>query len=180
VTGAGTPPPPPGRRRRWLGLALVLSLAVNLFLVGILAGGWLARGPAAGFDPAAGPASIPHMIRALPPTARDAALERFAERRRALRGQMTALRRARQSVYEALTAEAFDRAALEAALGDLREQVAALQAGLHEAIVAVAERLEAEDRREMAETLRGLARHRGRGMGPGRGRGFGEGRAEPP
>lgn len=174
-------PGPAGRprRRRWLGAALVASLAINLFLVGLLAGGWLAQRPDAAFNPAAGPGFMPHMIRSLPPQAREAAIERFAERRGALRSQMLELRQARRAVYQALTAEEFDRGTLEVALTDLRRQAFDLQAGLHAGIVAVAGELADEDRQAMAETLRGLARghgHMGRGMGPG----MGPGRTENP
>lgn len=169
-------PPPPLRRRGWIGLLLAGSLALNLFLIGILAGGWLAQRPGDGFDPAGGPGFVPHMIRSLPQGAREAAVDRFVERRGAIRRQMIGLRQARRSVYSALTAEEFDRAELETALAGLREQVSALQAGIHEAIVEVASQLDAEDRQQMAETLRGLARGRGFGQGrpgmrPGRGDG---------
>jgi uncharacterized membrane protein len=119
------------------------------------------------------------MIRSLPPQAREAAVERFAERRGALRSQMLELRQARRAVYQALTAEEFDRRALEVALADLRRRAFDLQAGLHAGIVAVAGELADEDRQAMAETLRGLARGHGH-MGRGRGPGMGPGRTESP
>ena len=164
------PEPPPRRRRGWTRLLLVASLVLNLFLVGLLAGGRLAHGPIGGFNPAAGPGFVPHLVRSLPPAARDLAQERFADRRTEIRRQVVELRRQHRAIYRALTAERFDRAALEAALAEMRGQVADLQASIHRAMVEVADQLDAEDRRQMAETLRRLAGGHGRGRGPGQGR----------
>ena len=173
-----SPAPPPRRRRGWTWGLLVASLVLNLFLVGLLAGGRLAQGPVGGFNPAAGPGFVPHLVRSLPPAARELAEARFVDRRPAIRGQVVELRRRHRAIYQALTAERFDRAALEQALAALRGEVGDLQASIHQALVDVADQLDAEQRRQMAETLRDLAGGHGRGHGPGHGPGHG--RAPPP
>ena len=157
--------PPP--RRRWTGIALAVSLLLNLFLIGVLVGGRLAWGPVGGFDPASGPGFVPQMMRSLPPEARAVALDVFGDRRAMVRDRLADMRRTHRATYEALTAEPFDPAALTAALADLRSQVDGLQLSVHQALVDVASQLDAEDRRAMAETLRDLAQGQRRNHRPG-------------
>ena len=165
------PPAPPTRRRRgWIRFLLVASLALNLFLVGMLAGGRLAQWPFVGFDPAAGPGFVPHLVRSLPPAARTLAEDEFADRRTAIRRQVVELRREHRTIYRVLAAEHFDRAALENTLADMRAKVSNLQLSIHQALIDVADQLDAEGRQQMAETLRDLGRRGGQGRGPGHGR----------
>jgi Spy/CpxP family protein refolding chaperone len=77
-----------------------------------------------------------------------------------VRAQRQATRAARRAVHDALQAEPFDRAALERAFAELREQRAKAQAAAHATVVELAEKLGPEERSKLAR--------RGRRDGPRR------------
>ncbi|MGD8863885.1 MAG: periplasmic heavy metal sensor [Myxococcales bacterium] len=88
-----------------------------------------------------------------------AVLEANRER---VRAQRQATRAARRAVHDALLAEPFDRAALERAFAELREQRAQAQAAAHATVVELADKLGPEERRKLARRGRGDGRRRGR------------------
>jgi uncharacterized membrane protein len=162
-----------GRRPGWLGFVLVASLALNLFLGGIVVGGWVAGGgplPARWEPGAGGLRAFPRLVQALPPEQRAEAAAVLAEHRGEIRRRFIALHRARRDVFEAMTRETVDRAALEQAFAGLRERMTAAQAAVQEALIEVSISLPPEQRRALAEAARGLpGMHRPRHGGPGRG-----------
>ena len=62
-----------------------------------------------------------------------------------------ALRESRMKVREAVRAEPFDKARLEAAFGDVRERNMALQKSVHEAMAEAVQKLPAEVRNRLSE-----------------------------
>ena len=70
------------------------------------------------------------------------------------------MRAAQRHVSEQLAADDFDRAALAAALADLRDKTLASQSAMHAALVELAGELSADERRRLAEI--GRRRHPGR------------------
>lgn len=147
---------------RKLGIALAVSVAVNLFTLGFLA----ARGfhGSRGQEGRAHGAEEQRMRRG-----RDShgahgfgpyAAELSEARRTAVRGHRQAIVEAQRAVTAALGAEPFDRAALQAALQALRAKQAAAGEAAHDALVELADKLDAPSRRALAE----------RGPGFGRGR----------
>ncbi len=143
-------------RRRVVGVALTISLAVNLFAIGIFIGvvaigghGFPPRG-VDGFGPAlqASPA-----LMALEPTSRQLAIEMFQENEDALREEARALRRAQREVVRAMGADPFDAQAARAALDDLRERTDSIQGVLHGYIVDLSRDLSAEERRRLSRTI---------------------------
>jgi uncharacterized membrane protein len=150
------------RTTRWLALGLFLSLAGNLFLAGLYAGAWFGDGEGEtvatddgrnGRDGREGdePRLLRRMIAAVPAAERPEFEAALQAHRPALIAAGVALRAARRKVGDALTAEPFDRAALEAALAESRRGYADLYKITHLAVAAAAERLSPEGRRQLAE-----------------------------
>ncbi len=144
-------------------LLLIVSLAANLLLGGIFAGGFIEawrRGPeAADGRPPPFRLHMGRLLEHLPEAVRDDAREVMERHRGEMRGSVRAMRRARREVREALAAEAFDPARLEAALAELRTRGSGAQAAMHGAMLELASSLTPEARRALAE---GLARRRHR------------------
>ena len=159
----GMPEPQPTRRRRWRSILLIVSLALNLFLVGLLAGGRLAdwRHP----DPVAGgvfgPGAVSRLMRELPESVRVDARQLFIERRPEIRRRMRALGDARRDAYHALTAEPFDQQAFADAMAVVRERTLNLQESVQAVLIDLSDDLDAETRERLANAARDLhGRHR--------------------
>ncbi len=105
--------PTPLRTPRWVTVLLVLSLAANLLVAGLVAGAWLRDGPpgAAGRDPGFGP-----FAEALSDDDRRALRRAFLSRMPEMRENRMALRTDMQGVLAALRADPFDAAALDIAM----------------------------------------------------------------
>jgi uncharacterized membrane protein len=136
------------RPRRWLNIVLVGSLALNLFLAGILAAGWMRHHGSR--DWRGGP---PGMMALLHGVGGEAARDAREAHRAVLRERIDAVRAARGALAQRLAAEPFDAAAFEAALDDLRSRSGEAQGAFHEAFAAIAATLSPEERRELAERM---------------------------
>lgn len=147
---------------RKLVIALAVSIALNLFGLGFLVAHLLRRHdgqfamhppgmrPPAGMD--FGPRRMMRDMHGLGPSG-----EQFMDaRREAMRAHHRALRDSQDAVNKALTAEPFDPAALSAALGALRARQAAAAQAAHGALVELASKLDAGQRRALAERGRGM------------------------
>jgi Spy/CpxP family protein refolding chaperone len=147
---------------RKLVIALAVSVALNLFGFGFLVARGLRHreGPMAmhgpGMHPPAGldfgPRRMMRGVRELGPNA----AEFMDARREAMRAHHRALRDAQDAVNKALTAEPFAPAALAAALADLRARQSAAAQAAHGALVELATKLDASQRRMLAEHGRGM------------------------
>jgi Spy/CpxP family protein refolding chaperone len=146
---------------RKLVIALAVSVALNLFGLGfVVARGLRHRDQLAmhgpGMRPPAGMDFGPrHMMRGL----RDlgpAGQQMMDARREAMRAHHRALRDAQDAVNKALTAEPFDPNKLNAALAELRARQAAAAQAAHGALVDLAGKLDADQRRALAERGRGM------------------------
>lgn len=139
------------RSGKWLVTALALSLAINLALVGFLAGRWLqTAGPPAGHDPAL---LLWPAVKGLPAAEREALRPVLRHSLRASRDQVRAIRRAQRGVQESLRSEPFSAPELARALEELRRALNDGQVLRHAALVQVAERLAPEERRRLAKDL---------------------------
>jgi uncharacterized membrane protein len=170
----------PSTNTRRLVIALSISVALNLFLLGFMSARGLGRrehrhppphrphpaqvderpGPRAGGAPHV---NAPRMLR----KARRLGLGEEAqavlkEQRAAMRERRKGLRAARESVARAMTAEPFDPAALEAAFDAQRQAHSAAQAAAHATMVELASKLDADGRarllREGRERRGGMKR----------------------
>jgi uncharacterized membrane protein len=137
-------------RTRWLVVALVVSLAMNLAVGGLMLGHVL-RGPPSWRpgDPEGGPAH--RLMRLLPPEARDTVRQSFKEAGPEIRARAKALRQARDGVRDAIMAEPFDRARLDAAFADMRARSDALQTAVQAAIADGVSKLPPEARRKVGQ-----------------------------
>ena len=138
--------------RKWLVTGLAVSLAINLFFIGVVAGRSLngIKPPPGPGDPTLGyirglrnlPADKQAMIRPI-----------LRHHFRALRPTLRQIRPARHKVIEALKASPFDARKLEQALAHLRQVLGTTQAESHASLVEIASKLSATERRQLAEFI---------------------------
>lgn len=120
---------------------LLLSVAANLFLGGLFAGGALyqTRQP--------GPVrALAAFVESLPEAARPVVRDAFLERRAELRERFVAVAAARREVGRIMAEEDLDRARLDAAFGEVRARSVATQALLHEILAGAMAELPPEVR----------------------------------
>lgn len=142
------------RSARWLVAGLVISLAINLLLVGFLAGRWLqAAGPPPGHDPAL---LLWPAVKGLPAAEREALRPVLRKSLRESREHVRTIRRAQRSVQESLRSEPFVANELARALDELRRALNDSQAARHATLVKVATELSPDERRRLAA---GMAAH---------------------
>lgn len=143
---------------RGLKVALAVSVAVNIFVVGAVAGGLIMG--VRSFDGRSHRDRPPviQMIQSLDEADRIAAEQTLHETGLAARQDFNAARGYRSEAITLAGAEAFDRAAVEAALTQARQAEGAGRDRLETALLDLMERLDQADRQRLAP---GLAR-RGR------------------
>lgn len=145
------------RRQKWILAALVLSLCVNLFLVGGIFGGHF-RAPWGKGD------RLPGIIMmTVPDDLKDIVREQFKKSdpetmatRAAMKEEMKAKR---LRIADALAAEPFDPARLEAELAEMAKAVSEMRSEGHRSIVEIAAGLTPEQRRQWAEGWREMRGH---------------------
>lgn len=138
--------------KKWA-IFLVLSLALNLFLAGMLTARWWLR-----------PSPPPHhakgmrvrslertLGRHLDPSVHDTLRRIDAERRDTIERRLEQAREAGGAAKATLATEQFDRARAEQAFADFRAKSAAAKEAMHEALIDVAEALPPEQRVKLGE-----------------------------
>lgn len=151
------------RTRRWVKIALAVSLALNLAVIGMVAGTALGAGGTGargGEHQALRALGLSPFVRALPRPHRDAVRRRIETSGVNLREERRAIGRSLRAVEAALRAEPFDRAAVEAAFARSRGVVASLHEIGHGALLDQIETMDAAERAALAD---GLARAMRRG-----------------
>jgi uncharacterized membrane protein len=160
-------------RSRWLTIALVVSLGINLLIVGAIAGHLLSgqrhmwqrpgmmQGEASRSSDGPGDRVIQRMTEAVPAEHRPAFEAALAQHRARLAEVGRAMREARMKVRDAMVAEPFDRAKLDGAFAELRARSQELQTEVHAAVAEAAAKLPADARQKLAESNRS-GRERGR------------------
>lgn len=139
---------------RWLIIALVLSLSINMFVAGWYAGqvGHVEQSRQDTAKPQANPlrATLDSLSKDLSPES--ARLLRRALRARTpeIRPELQNLRQARKELRNALAAEPFDEGRVTKAQQSIRRSTAILQNALHETLVDVAAKMPAHDRQLLA------------------------------
>jgi uncharacterized membrane protein len=154
--------------RKTLLIALVASLAVNLFLVGAVAGGLVVGQRLRGERPPmerGGPAPQPLWRAAdgLPQPQAQAYRQALRGAGPELRMAMRSARSERAEVWKSLAAEPFDPAAAKQRLAQVREREADARGRIEERIVDYAAGLSPQDRAALAK---GLTAERPRRDGP--------------
>lgn len=157
----------PASRSRWRGPALFASLALNLFLIGIMIGGWAHHRHALGWivgmererDAAhraggprdGGPSMIRQAIQALPEADRHAFEQTMAPHRAEIGKEQQEIRTLRQRANEIVRAETFDRAAFLSAMAELRRKQQAVQESQHGRLAEALSKISPESRRQFAD-----------------------------
>jgi uncharacterized membrane protein len=136
------------RRMRWLKIALVVSLALNLAVAGLVAGAALKGRPDAGGRDGLWPYS-----RALPEPYRGDLMRALRDSRRDWIADREALGSTRAELAAALVAEPFDAAAVTALLARQRDRFTALADRGAALLVEQIARMSPEERRAYAEAL---------------------------
>jgi len=132
-------------------VALVISLALNLFLGGLLAARWLSR-PAGG-QLGGRPMRLQSLKRQLDPAVHET-LDRVTKKHEPrIHDAVDAAREARQDAMEALSAEDFDEARARAALADFRSKSTGVHEAVHEALLELAAALPQDQRASLGAAL---------------------------
>ena len=128
---------------------LVVSLALNLFLGGILVGRVTGQAVAESQTRR----SIQAMLEPLPDAKRDLVRKEIAAAMPGVRQRFAALQSARASLAEEMMKPAPDKAALERGFADVQTQTTAIGSELQQAMVRALPLLTQEERRAMVQAL---------------------------
>jgi len=174
VTGAPDAPPPAGEttrgRQRWRGPVLFASLVLNLFLIGLMVGGWAHHrhgpgwlfgmhgergasrmaGSPGGLRGSGGP-PIRHAVQSLPEADQQVFKEIMGALRPEIRKEQQELRRLRQRAGEAVRAGSFDRNGFLAAMSEIRQKQVGIQERLHTGTADALAKLSVDSRRQFAD-----------------------------
>lgn len=158
----------PRRWPRWKGVLLVVSLALNLLVIGIVATAAVRHRLAP--PPGVTQATVLSFARTLPDPRRRDLWETTRTERLALRPYRTELRRAREELRKALSAEPFDAATFQAAHAQLLAAEEGARKTAHVLFEKMALGMTPDERRAFvrwqAMAERPWRRHRFRGEGP--------------
>ncbi|MBI2256666.1 MAG: periplasmic heavy metal sensor [Proteobacteria bacterium] len=140
----------PGTKSKWLAAGLIISVCLNLFLLAGMVAGRM-------HGPMGGPEGKGGMVMAtVPPELKSVIRDKLKAHGPEFRDEKEKMRELRLHVADALAAEPFDPAALDAALAELEQSAGKL---LHHAQVGLAEiaaELTPEQRKQWAEGWRAL------------------------
>ena len=159
--------PPPGkaagpRSGRGIRIALAVSLALNVLILGLVGGAVLNR-PDPGDAPALRVLGLGPFALVLPREARDDIRHRIERDLEEVRRERAQIGLSLMALRRALLADPFDREAASRALGQSRDAAAALQARGHGALLDTLEGMSLEERAAIADRLgRTLRRLSGR------------------
>lgn len=127
------------RTTKILAVSLLLSMTVNVFILGVWAGRFARRGQGRSPD------TMAEQLDSSAP------MKRIWRKQRALlQPRREAVDEARRQVRDALVAEPFHPEQLEASFGTLRAETTSAQLALHRALVDAARELDADARRRLS------------------------------
>lgn len=153
-----------GKKASWLVGAAIASLCLNLFLVGMMAGGRMhdgwPHGPggpggfmggfAGGMMGGGGPGMMPRLDD-LPPEVRDLVKEKFAAEKPKFEAGRDAMKAARDKLAAAAAADPYDPAAFDAAFQEMQQAMLGMAEAAHETIGQILPQVPAELRRDWVE-----------------------------
>lgn len=144
-----------GAKAKWLLAGVIVSVCLNLFLLAGMVAGRM-HGPWGGPGGRGGGmvmATVPHELR---PVIRDKLKARGPD----FKQERDNLRELRLRVADAMGAEPFDQAKLEAALAELEQSAGKLLHHAQEGLAQIAAELTSEQRKQWAEGWRQMGPHR--------------------
>lgn len=141
-----------GSGAKWLIGVAAVSLCVNLFLVGLMAGHWI-YGP--GFLGRGGPdgprRGLEAMIAGVPEDLRPLIKQRFEAAKPQFEAQREAIQTARDKVVAAAEAEPFDPAAFDQSFKNLQAAMDGMGAIAHQTIREIMPQIPADKRKQLVE-----------------------------
>lgn len=155
-SGADTP-----KRRRWVLPVLVVSLALNLLFVGLVAGSWWRHGPSGSRDRII-TGAVERLMQDLPEDKRGHAAQLLKQHRESVRPVRQQLRDARDAAKEAVLTEPFDEAKVQAALARFREIRTSQHKSMHAMVMDLMKQLTLEERKELLNHIQAGFRSRWR------------------
>ncbi len=137
------------RAKALIGVAVV-SLCVNLFLVGSMAGHWWPRGHG-GPGPDGSRRGIEAMIAGVPEDLRPLIKEKFDAAKPQFQAQREKIKAARDKVAAAAEAEPFDAAAFDQSFKDLQAEMDGMGAIAHQTIREILPQIPAAQRKQLVD-----------------------------
>ncbi len=137
---------------RWLIVLLLISISLNIGMVGFFAG----RASAGDFRPPRLDATmnLGHVMRQLTPERRDALEEPIANHLRSMRGEMRSVRERQKRLNEQLRADPLDRSALSDALDSFQQSMCQSMAAGKPSLLVLAEQMTPAERALLAQGRR--------------------------
>jgi uncharacterized membrane protein len=140
--------------QRLFAIALIVSLALNLFMFGILVGGFAHGMRPPPPPPHGGPEMrLMQLLEILPESSRERISPLLDKHVLEIRDKMDALRQAKRAVHTCLTKENFDAAALADSLARVQQTMFAVQTVTHNSFVEVVSQLNREERQKLSESM---------------------------
>ena len=133
---------------RWLIGVAVVSLCVNLFLVGSMAGHWFPRGHGGPDGPRRG---IEALIAGVPEDLRPMVREKFDAAKPQFQAQREKIGAARNKLATAAEADPFDPAAFDQAFAEFQQAMGGMGAIAHQTIREILPQVPAEQRKQLVE-----------------------------
>lgn len=147
-TPPGGTPRPVTRTPIWLKALVIVSLAFNVTIIGVVAGYQLRDG-----EVRTGSRQIDWIMRMVPEDRRDFTKAHFAAEQRALRETFLDRDAQMDEIFAAIRAEPFVPEALTAALSTRRDTAIRHRTIVHERLVSLLQQFEPEERQAFADTL---------------------------
>ena len=138
---------------RRLAVALALSLAINLFLAGMITAGWLAESDSESAARERPPRFFRNGLAGLDEDIRPAVEEVRRRHAREIVPLTREMRAARREMRQALAAPELDRIRLEAAFENLRRRSVGAQTAIHALMLEIAETLGPAQRKQFFERM---------------------------
>ena len=141
-----------GSGAKWLIGVAVVSLCVNLFLVGLMAGHWI-YGP--GFMRPGGPdgprRGIEALIAGVPEDLRPMVKQKFEAAKPQFQAQREQIKTARDALAAAAEADPFDPAAFDKAFGEFQQAMSGMGTIAHQTIREILPQIPAEQRKQLVD-----------------------------
>jgi len=129
-------------------VVLIISVTLNLLVVGAVLGHFLRGGPEPRF-----PAHLGRVLENIDPEQRTQMRQQFREFRSDGRELHQAMRQKQRQLARTIMTEPFDEAAARAGFKELREQGDAVQAQMHNQMVLVMQNLNKDERKQLIRRL---------------------------
>ena len=146
-----------GTKANWLVGAAILSLCLNLFLIGMMAGGRMhgfgPHGPGGsmgGFMGGFGPGMMAGMD-GVPPEVRDLVKRKFEAQKPKFEAGRDAIKAAKDKLAAAAAADPYDPAAFDAAFQEMQQAMQGMADAAHETIAQILPEVPVELRRDWIE-----------------------------